>query len=196
MSTLQPDSTAQITALQRELDIPANYGSSRQLPLHVEATELVSIGKSPEGNDCRLIRPAAHAWHRMQAAAQSAGVELLPLSGFRSIERQAEIIRGKLAVGEKISDILRSIAAPGYSEHHTGRAIDVGCHDEPPLEEAFANTRSFAWLVRHADEFGFNMSFPKHNPNGFVYEPWHWCWHAKASALRIGLDDVTYQILG
>jgi D-alanyl-D-alanine carboxypeptidase len=92
------------------------------------------------------------------------------------VERQAKIIRGKLDLGEKISDILRSIAAPGYSEHHTGRAIDIGSPDVLPLEEAFSNTRAFAWLIGHAHEFGFTLSFPKQNPHGFVYEPWHWCW--------------------
>jgi len=92
------------------------------------------------------------------------------------VERQVRIIRGKLDLGEKIDDILSSIAAPGFSEHHTGRAIDLGCDETPPLEEAFANTRAFAWLIRHAGEFGFTISFPQHNPQGFVYEPWHWCW--------------------
>jgi len=113
----------------------------------------------------------------MYAAARGLDIELQPLSGFRSVERQAEIIRGKLAVGEKISDILHSIAAPGYSEHHTGCAVDIGSDEVPPLEEAFADTRAFAWLVMHGEEFGFKMSFPKLNPNGFIYEPWHWCWH-------------------
>jgi D-alanyl-D-alanine carboxypeptidase len=177
MSTLQSEYVTRIEDLSRELCIPADYAKKRQLSILAEATDLVSVGASPEGNDCRLIRPAARGWHYMYAAAQALSIELLPLSGFRSVERQAKIIRGKLDLGEKITDILHSIAAPGYSEHHTGRAIDIGCHEVLPLEEAFANTRAFAWLIRHADEFGFKLSFPKHNPHGFVYEPWHWCWH-------------------
>jgi D-alanyl-D-alanine carboxypeptidase len=171
-----PEFTLKVAHLFNEFGIPSDYATVRHLAPQPEATDLISVGKSPEGNDCRLTRPAAHAWHQMWAAAQSVSIELLPLSGFRSIDRQAQIIRGKLALGEKIHDVLRSIAAPGYSEHHTGRAIDIGCPDVLPLEEAFANTRAFAWLIRHAGEFGFKMSFPKHNPQGFVYEPWHWCW--------------------
>ena len=177
MSTLESDYVARIDEFARELGIPHNYGQLRQLSLQTEATELVSIGNSPERKACRLIRPAAQAWHRMHAAARGLDIELLPLSGFRSVERQVEIIRGKLAVGENISDILRSIAAPGYSEHHTGRAIDIGSDEVPPLEEAFADTRAFAWLRLHAEEHGFKMSFLRNNPHGFVYEPWHWCWH-------------------
>lgn len=177
MSSVESDYVARITELAHELGILGNYAQQRHLSVQSEATELVSIGKNPEGNSCRLIRPAARAWHSMHAAAQGLDIELLPLSGFRSVDRQTKIIRGKLDLGEKISDILHSIAAPGYSEHHTGRAIDIGCDEVPPLEEAFADTRAFAWLRLHAEEFGFKLSFPQQNPHGFVYEPWHWCWH-------------------
>lgn len=180
MSPLQTDYVSRIDELLRELGIPANYAQLRHLTLQTEAaaTELVSVGNSPEDKPCRLIRPAARAWHSMYAAARQLEIELQPLSGFRSVERQAEIIRGKLAVGEKISDILQSIASPGFSEHHTGRAIDVGSEESSPLEEAFADTRAFAWLRLHAEEHGFKMSYHRHNPHGFVYEPWHWCWQA------------------
>jgi D-alanyl-D-alanine carboxypeptidase len=173
---LQSDYVTRIKALSREFGIPDNYAQQRHLSIQPEATELVSIGNTPEGNACHLILPAASAWHRMHVAARGLGIELLPLSGFRSVERQAKIIRGKLDLGEKISAILRSIAAPGFSEHHTGCAIDIGSNEVPPLEEAFANTHAFAWLIRHGEEFGYKLSFPKHNPHGFVYEPWHWCW--------------------
>jgi len=177
MNTLQPEYAARIEELLRELGIPADYGRHRHLTLFPEAVDLISVGSSPEGNDCRLFRPAAHRWNAMHAAARTLKIELLPLSGFRSVERQAAIIRGKLDLGEPIFDILKSIAAPGYSEHHTGCAIDVGSLEVLPLEEAFAHTHAFAWLIRHAGEFGFSLSYPKHNPFGFVYEPWHWCWH-------------------
>ena len=177
MATLQPEYAARIEELSRELGIPADYGRNRHLSLSPEATDLISVGSSPEGNDCRLIYPAAHSWNAMHSTAWTLKIELLPLSGFRSVERQATIIRGKLGLGESISDILKSIAAPGYSEHHTGCAIDVGSPEVLPLEEAFAHTHAFAWLIRHSEEFGFKLSYPKHNPHGFVYEPWHWRWH-------------------
>ena len=176
MSTLQSDYVVRIEELARELGIPADYAKLRQLSIRVEATDLVSVGANPEGNNCRLIRPAARGWNYMHAAARKLDIELIPLSAFRSVDRQAQIIRGKLAVGEKITSILDTIAAPGYSEHHTGCAIDIGSDETPPLEEVFADTRAFAWLMLHAEEFGFKLSFPKDNLYGFVYEPWHWCW--------------------
>ncbi|HEU5081673.1 MAG TPA: M15 family metallopeptidase [Opitutaceae bacterium] len=165
-----------ISALHHELGIPANYAEVRGLTLQPEATELVSVGKTDTGHDCRLNLDAARAWRSMQARAAEHDIELIPLSGFRSVERQAEIVRGKLALGHTLEEILSTIAAPGYSEHHTGCAIDVGTVDVPPLEEAFAITAAYAWLERHGEHFGFRLSYPRDNASGFIYEPWHWCW--------------------
>lgn len=73
-----------------------------------------------------------------------------------------------------MQEILNVNAAPGYSEHHGGRALDIGTPGEPPAEESFEHTPAFAWLTRHAGDFGFVMSYPRGNPHGIVYEPWHW----------------------
>ncbi|PTY02167.1 D-alanyl-D-alanine carboxypeptidase [Opitutaceae bacterium EW11] len=178
MSPRHPDYPARISALLVELGIPIDYPMKRHLPLQPEAASLESVGPDDAGRDCLLIAPAAEAWRSMRAAAAKSGVVLIPLSGFRSVERQTEIVRGKLALGEKVEHVLQSIAAPGYSEHHTGRAIDVGTPGVLPLEEVFVTTAAYAWLARHAGEFGFHMSYPRRNPHGFVFEPWHWCWRA------------------
>ena len=114
----------------------------------------------------------------MKKAAAHDGIELVAISGFRSVVRQTEIIREKLAKGESIGDILRFVAAPGYSEHHTGRAIDIGSPDHGELDEDFARTRAFRWLKARARHFGFTLSFPRGNPHGIGYEPWHWCHRA------------------
>ena len=181
MSSLLSDYSARIATLSKELGIPPRYAETRHLTLQREAIELVSIGPDDLGRDCRLAPPAAQAWLAMRQRAQTSDVHLVPLSGFRSVERQVEIIRGKLALGEIVEEILTSIAVPGYSEHHSGRAIDIGSSEGLPLVEAFADTKSYAWLARHAGDFGFRLSFPRNNPYGFIYEPWHWCWQEETS---------------
>ncbi len=168
-----------IQHLHRELGIPADYAQLRALELQPEisAELLVTIARNELGKPIQLLAEVAAPWRRMQAAAlSSCEVVLQPLSGFRSVERQVEIIRGKLLLGESITDILLSLAAPGYSEHHTGRALDIGSDESPPLEESFADTKAFAWLQLHAHEYGFTLSYPPQNRHGFVYEPWHWLW--------------------
>ena len=176
MSVPSPDCAARIAEYLIKLGIPADYAANRNLQLQPEATELVSVGLDDGGRECLLLPAASEAWRRMSERARTNEIELIPLSGFRGFDRQAEIIRGKLAVGEKIDEILRFIAAPGFSEHHTGRAIDIGTPGVLPLEEAFATTSAYAWLARHGGSFGFRLSYPRHNRHGFIYEPWHWFW--------------------
>jgi D-alanyl-D-alanine carboxypeptidase len=111
----------------------------------------------------------------MQAAASAEGVRLDIVSAFRSIDRQAKIVGRKLAAGEAIDQVLTVCAPPGFSEHHTGRAIDLTTPGSPRLEAEFEHTEAFAWLRRRACEFGFHLSYPRGNPQGYAYEPWHWC---------------------
>ena len=170
--------TRQLTAIHRELKIPSSYAVDRRVAPYFEAAEadLVEVGISDEGRPIRLIQPAAQSWTNMRRAAMRNDIELVAISGFRSIARQTEIMRDKLAAGQELKDILRYVAAPGFSEHHTGRAIDIGAPEHIELDEEFAQTAAFRWLEARAREFGFVMTYPRENPHGIAYEPWHWCW--------------------
>ena len=166
-----------VRRLWTELGIPSDYCSIRAAPAQREARKLVAIARSPSGRAISLTPRAAAAWQRLRAAAAAADIVLLPVSGYRSIARQARLIRAKLARGESIGRILRVMAPPGCSEHHSGRALDVGCPGCLELTPGFGRTRAFRWLTRHAGRFGFVLSYPRGNPHGIAYEPWHWCWH-------------------
>lgn len=150
----------------------------KRLPFYVEARELV-IAETDECNREHLLVPeAAQAWWAMKDAAQEDGVVLELVSAFRSVERQIEIIRAKLARDMPIETILTLSAPPGYSEHHTGRAVDINTPGCVATEEPFEHTDAFRWLCCHADRFGFTLSYPRGNELGFIYEPWHWCFQA------------------
>lgn len=169
-----------LAAIHAELGIPEKHGAERGMVLHEEARtgELVFIGRNPDGRELQLVQPAATAWEAMRSAAQGDGVELIAISAFRSVERQREIIAGKLAAGKTMTEILRYVAPPGFSEHHTGRAIDIGTHGHLDLEEDFASTPAYQWLAAHAGRLGFTLSYPPGGAQGIAYEPWHWCWSA------------------
>lgn len=159
------------------LGLDESYGERSGLSLVAEPARLEFAGFDRYRRPLWLLAPAARAWRRMQAAARDAGVALEAISGYRSHAYQLGIFERKLARGLTVEQILAVNAAPGYSEHHGGRAIDIGCPGEPPAEESFEATPAFAWLREHAGGFGFAMSYPRDNPHGIVYEPWHWCWH-------------------
>lgn len=168
-----------------ELRIPADYGSSSDLPEVPEPVRLAFAGRDRYRRPLWLLQPAAEAWQRMRRAALRDGVVLLAISGYRSHLYQAGIFRRKLARGQSIGQILSVNAAPGYSEHHGGCALDIGCAGEPPAEESFELTPQFAWLTANAGRFGFVMSYPRDNPHGILYEPWHWCWRGSPAAAAI-----------
>jgi D-alanyl-D-alanine carboxypeptidase len=148
----------------------------RGLPLFEDASHFDIAHVSASGREHLLVPNAAAAWKAVRQAAESDEVTLLVISGFRGFDRQLELISAKVARGESIDEILRVMAPPGCSEHHTGRAVDVGTPGCEPLSENFELTDAYRWLDRHARDFGFTMSYPRDNPWGFTYEPWHWCY--------------------
>ena len=143
-----------------------------------DAQQLTIVGRSPFGRIVWLQLEAAKAWSAMSVAARQDGVALLPVSGFRSRQRQAELVVAKLRRGHSIAQILSVSALPGFSEHQSGRAIDLACDMATALDQVFEQTNAYAWLLQHAENFGFRLSYPRNNVSGFEFEPWHWCWSA------------------
>lgn len=163
-----------LQAIHQQLGIPDDYARVCGMPLQPECPDLVTIGPDALGRPALLERQTALAWQAMQAAAASAGIVLQLISAYRSYQYQQQLFQRKLERGLRIADILNVNAAPGFSEHHSGRAIDISCPDYPPLEEIFEQSLAFHWLQQQAAAFGFRMSFPRDNPFGVMYEPWHW----------------------
>jgi len=144
------------------------------MPLHPEAEDLASVGIDIFGRERQLTPQAAARWTELQAAAHGDDVTLQLVSAFRSLEYQRQVLERKIAAGVSLEEILKVNAPPGYSEHHTGRAVDLTTPGSSPLSEEFETTAAFDWLVRNGRRFGFTMTYPRENPFGFVYEPWHW----------------------
>lgn len=167
-----------IRAILAALDIPTALIRARSLPYCGEAEELVVAEIGDDGREHRLTPAAAAAWQSMREAAFNDGALIRIASAFRSIDRQVEILREKLAQGISIAEILSASAPPGYSEHHTGRAVDITTDGVTPFEVEFEHTAAFGWLMANAARFGFVLSFPHGNRHGYQYEPWHWFYDA------------------
>ncbi len=126
--------------LHEELGIPTEYGEAGGPPQYEEALELVEVGLNLVGRMQRLTPEAADRWHAMVAAAEADGVTLMIVSGYRSYEYQAALIRKKINAGQAITDILAVNTAPGHSEHHTGLAVDIATPGSRPLTEVRCRT--------------------------------------------------------
>ncbi|WP_148713806.1 M15 family metallopeptidase [Chitinolyticbacter meiyuanensis] len=164
-----------LRAIWAELGIDEAVIATKQLRLYDEAEQLLEVEVADDGRIWQLTPAATAAWRAMQQAALDDGIVLRIASAYRGTQRQVELIRRKLSMGQPIDNILQVLAPPGCSEHHTGRAVDIYTPGGPVVEEAFETTAAYAWLMENAWRFGFRLSFPRDNPYGYVYEPWHWC---------------------
>ncbi len=158
------------------LGIPPEYIARSGLPFYQEGRDLVVADTDAHGRNYLLIPEAAQAWKAMKKAARQDGIAIEIVSSFRNLDQQIAIIRNKLDRGMPILKILTLSAPPGYSEHHTGRALDINTPGCRPTETEFEDTDAFRWLTSQAENFGFTLSYPPDNQLGFIYEPWHWCW--------------------
>lgn len=169
-----------LIGIHSELGITPKHLESNRLSFqkqsNLEDLEVVDIDF--EGKPFVLLSSTAKAWREMKAEAQRDGIWLMPFSGFRSYIHQKNLIEKHLKNGRLLDNILTHIAIPGFSEHHSGRAVDIHTKDRAVLEEDFEKTDAFSWLQKNAVTFNFHMSYPKNNESGIIYEPWHWFYKA------------------
>lgn len=123
-------------------------------------------------------RVAPH-YNEMYLAALEDGIKLVPISGYRSVERQRNNFERKINtyLDQGYSKIEATqmaatiILPPGTSEHNAGLAMDI-CS----LEQDFDQTAEYRWLCENAADYGFILRYPedKQDVTKIIYEPWHW----------------------
>jgi len=124
---------------------------------------------------------------KMREEAKKEGIYLVFLSGYRSVNLQNDIFYSlKSMRNQEAAERARVSAPPGYSEHSTGFAIDIGdaTQRETDFETEFENTDTFRWLIKNAAKFHFKLSFNKDNKY-IDYEPWHWRYEGSIEALKV-----------
>lgn len=138
--------------------LPSNY-----------VPELQSI---TDGN----LRPeAAKAFSKLLSGAKAAGNPVRNVSAYRSYQQQVHTYNGWVAQsGQAEAD--RYSARPGFSEHQTGLAVDVGpATGDHGFNQNFAHTPAGKWIAKNAHKYGFIVRYPhgKEAITGYTYEPWH-----------------------
>jgi D-alanyl-D-alanine carboxypeptidase len=137
-------------------------------PITYAPTDLASVG-----NGQQMRAEAATALSRMFNDAQSAGFTLVADSGYRSYSYQVSVYNGYVKQwGQTYTDTVS--AHPGYSEHQTGWAVDIGtgsCH----VEDCFVDTPAGKWAQANAYKYGFILRYPPAltDITGYSNEAWH-----------------------
>jgi zinc D-Ala-D-Ala carboxypeptidase len=141
----------------------------------LDSLEVIAIAS--DGYQIKLRSPAAQKYKQMTDDAKADGIGLTAISGFRTKEEQRQLFFEISRQRNQTPAERAKVSAPaGYSEHHTGYALDIGDSNAPStnLSPSFDRTDGFKWLQQNASKYSFELSFPQNNPQGVMYEPWHW----------------------
>ncbi|MDR1073100.1 MAG: M15 family metallopeptidase [Treponema sp.] len=150
--------------VDKQHPLPHSYEPDDLVPLVQGKT--YRIGR----NDLRLRGFAEASLEEMAQAATADGVTLLASSSYRSYDYQTTVYnRNVREMGKEAAD--RESAPPGCSQHQTGLVVDFGS-----IDDAFAETKAGKWLLAHASEFGWSLSFPDgyESVTGYRWESWHY----------------------
>ncbi|BAY09840.1 M15 family metallopeptidase [Calothrix sp. NIES-2098] len=152
--------------------------------------QMMLIGSYANGAEQRfesLNVEAVKAFMKMTYAAREVGVWIIPVSGFRTIEQQEKLFQEQIKRRGSVKEAAKISAPSGYSEHHTGFALDLtdGKFPKKDITLDFETTDAYRWLTSHAKEFGFEMSFPRNNKQGVSFEPWHWRYIGSSDASSV-----------
>jgi len=153
-----------------------------------EVADVESLVPLNAASEIRLKAEAQSAIAQMIAKAKVEGVQLGIISGFRTLADQDYLYFDlKAERGQSAKTRAEVSAPPGYSEHHTGYAVDFidEGRSETHLDESFETTPAFKWLEKNAPYFNFEMSFPKGNTANVSYEPWHWRYVGNQESLEL-----------
>lgn len=165
------------------------------------------LGKLSNGYlvDQRIVS----SYEKLADAAKAAGHPLAMVSAYRSVAYQEEIFNANvntlMSQGHTKEEAIRitklTFTEPGYSEHHTGLAVDVvdqdwyQNHTGELLNEGFGDTDGGKWLQAHAREYGFIIRYPKgkHDITQIDYEPWHLRYVGVEVATYIEEHEMTFE---
>ena len=152
---------------------------------------LVNIStKYASDKDLKCSKVALDAFIEMSKAAEKEGYGIIVNSAYRSYQDQVDLVELYLnTYGQAYVD--KYVAKPGYSEHQTGLAFDIGSKSA----NVFANSKEYKWMLENAYKYGFILRFTKayEDITGFRNEPWHYRYVGKKAAKKIYDEDMTLE---
>ena len=142
-------------------------------------------------NEMYLNKECHDAFINMASHASEEGYNIRAISTYRTIEYQENLYNNYVKSDGVIKADTYS-ARPGYSEHHTGLAIDVD--NKVTSYNDFESTKEFTWMMENAYKYGFILRYPKDSTiTGYIYEPWHFRYVGGDVANYIHEHNITFE---
>ncbi|AOV09054.1 hypothetical protein BI350_02900 [Sporosarcina ureilytica] len=200
----EPEPTESHEPEEEEEEVPPEeaiqYIEGQELPEEPTYVEgiLIANKKNPlpstfaPGED----KEAREAFEEMAAAALLEDYRLVAFSTYRSFEYQTELYK-RYVDRDGVEEADRYSARPGYSEHQTGLAFDIGevNKEQDWATSRFGETDAGKWLAENAHLYGFIMRYPegKEFITGYMYESWHFRYVGLEVAKDIYENDTTLE---
>ena len=150
-----------------------------------------------DNNKVLLEKEAFYYYEQLKEYLKTIGIEIAINEAYRSIEDQEKIVEEFKSIYDE-EKLYKKVAVPGYSEHHTGLAIDIGLiFDKREEEEENIKIRESLYqeMHKHLSKFGFILRYPKGKEEitGYSYEPWHIRYVGKIPAEIIMNNNLTLE---
>ncbi|WP_448548621.1 M15 family metallopeptidase [Thalassotalea fusca] len=177
------------------------------------------------GENLGLHQAVVEHWQALCSAAQSDGIDLAIVSGFRNFDRQLAIWNAKYQGLRAVKDLNNDIvdlskesalnrikaimlysALPGTSRHHWGTDIDIYSPSMLPADQTLQLepweygvngpfNKLTTWLRKHANQFGFYFPYQKYL-GGVAPEPWHLSYYPLANEfMSLLTEKVIHQAI-
>ena len=177
-STASSDASASSGAQSQSIDYQVLVNKLNPLPDGWEdAVQIVHMTNS-EGSDVEVEAKAYDAYQALKADLEKEGVYVDLDSAFRNVADQQRIM-DEFTRDHGADYAKKTVAPPGYSEHHTGLALDLYLIiDGKEIDEnADMMEHPEIWEKIHAKlaDHGFILRYLDGDEHitGYAYEPWH-----------------------
>ena len=157
-----------------------------------EPKNLVNITSEYGGNNFYIQDIAFENYKKMYNDIKKENLKIIIKSAYRSYQYQNKIYNNYVKKdGKTLADTYSS--RPGFSDHQTGLAIDIGTNTTINLED-FENTLEYKWMIKNAHKYGFILRYPKNKENltGYMFESWHYRYVGTNVATYIKNHDLTF----
>lgn len=176
-----------------------------QLPDDWEANVELVDAKNAWDEDIQVEKKAYEQYKKLaedvnnELKKYNATIELD--STYRSVKAQQELWDEWSADPEKGPDYVKKyVAVPGYSEHHTGLAIDICLKIDGELvydnDEMKEQKDIFSVVHSKLADYGFILRYPegREDRTGYTYEPWHLRYVGSTEIAKdIDIDNLTLE---
>ena len=186
---------------EKDYDYLVLVNKYSQLPDDWEDTVKLVDAKNAWDEDIKVEKEAYEQYKKLAKVLKDEGITIELDSVYRSVKEQQKLWDDWSKDPEKGLDYVKKyVAVPGYSEHHTGLAIDICLRKGKKLvyenDDMIADRKTFKKIHDKLADYGFILRYleGRDDITGYAYEPWHLRYvGSKKIAKEITDKNITFE---